>query len=747
MSFLAPFFLLAGGLLALPILFHLIRRQPKRSIQFSSLLFLQPSPPKISRRSRIDNWLLLLLRGLALLCIVAAFSRPFLRSQAESTAVAAARYLVVLVDHSASMRREDLWQQASRQLAVAVGEVGPRDRVALVLFADQPKILRGFDVEADSSSAANSAAALEQLLAGYEPTWTSGDLGAALVLSAGLLEEAITAGGGQDAELSVAVISDLQMGSSLKRLQGFEWPAEVRVRLFPVTPRQPGNGSVSVAGDGLVAGDEKREPSYRVSVSNTADAGNGRFRLAWVNAAGELATGESQNRMSYTVPPGTTRVLQLAVPTPDAVAVELEGDSQAFDNKHFVVVPEALKSTVTFIGQPSEDPRGDLFYYLQRVALSSPRRTVEFVNKANDDPTLAAWSETLSPRSHPCVILHRFPAANVLDNLQQYLLAGGTVLVVVDSVSAADEQTTTGISRLAQADLNGSADASDAAGIENAGSGGDGAVQLADAAVNDYALLTGIDFQSRIFRPLADARYSNFSQIQIWRHQVIEPADADAWSVLAAFDSGTPALLRRTRGAGTLYLLGMGWQPTESQLALSTKFVPLISGLIGDPDQELTWERHELGSPSVLAPTPTASLLLPSGEEIDYRQEADFAAVDRPGVYRYRDGELERAFVANIPQAESQTEPFDPSLLEQLGINLSDVRRDQLRIENQRQLRDRELESRQQWWQALLLAALFLLLLETLVSMWTRARQRFSPAVETSVETSAPVPLSGSQVG
>lgn len=724
MSFLAPFFLLAGGLLALPILFHLIRRQPKRSIQFSSLLFLQASPPKISRRSRIDNWLLLLLRGLALLCIVAAFSRPFLRSQAESTAIAAARYLVVLVDHSASMRREDLWQQASRQLAAAVGEVGPRDRVALVLFADQPKILRGFDVEADSSSAANSAAALENLLAGYEPTWTSGDLGAALVLSAGLLEEAITAGGGQDAELSVAVISDLQIGSSLTRLQGFEWPAEVRVRLFPVTPRQAGNGSVSVAGDGLVAGDEKREPSYRVSVSNTADAENGRFRLAWINAAGELATGESQNRMSYTVPPGTTRVLQLAVPPPDAVAVELEGDSQPFDNKHFVVVPEALTSTVTFIGQPSEDPRGDLFYYLQRVALSSPRRTVEFVNKANDEPTLAAWSETLNPRSHPCVILHRFPAANVLDNLQQYVLAGGTVLVVVDSVSAADEQTAMGISRLAQADL-------------------DGAVQLADAAVKDYALLTGIDFQSRIFRPLADARFSNFSQIQIWRHQVITLADAAAWSVLAAFDSGTPALLRQTRGAGTLYLLGMGWQPTESQLALSTKFVPLISGLVGDPDQELTWERHALGTPSVLAPTPTASLLLPSGETIDYRQEADFAAVDRPGVYRYRDGELERAFVANVPQAESQTERFDPSLLEQLGINLSDVRRDQLRSENQRQLRDRELESRQQWWQALLLAALLLLLLETLVSMWTRARQRFS----SSVESSAPVPLSGSQVG
>ena len=66
MSFLAPFYL--AGLLAisLPLVFHLIRRTPRGRTVFSSLMFLQPSPPRLTRRSRLDQLLLLLLRALIL---------------------------------------------------------------------------------------------------------------------------------------------------------------------------------------------------------------------------------------------------------------------------------------------------------------------------------------------------------------------------------------------------------------------------------------------------------------------------------------------------------------------------------------------------------------------------------------------------------------------------------------------------------------------------------------------------------
>ncbi len=118
MSFLFPLYLAAGLAVGLPILFHLIRQTPKGRQVFSSTMFLSPSPPRVTKRSRIEDWLLLLLRGCALLLLACAFARPFLRAQElePDTARTGTRYLVLL-DLSASMRRESCWPEARRQLA------------------------------------------------------------------------------------------------------------------------------------------------------------------------------------------------------------------------------------------------------------------------------------------------------------------------------------------------------------------------------------------------------------------------------------------------------------------------------------------------------------------------------------------------------------------------------------------------------------------------------------------------------
>ena len=54
MSFLTPLFLLGGLAIAGPILFHLIRRNTRERFTFSSLMFLSPEPPKVTRKSRLE---------------------------------------------------------------------------------------------------------------------------------------------------------------------------------------------------------------------------------------------------------------------------------------------------------------------------------------------------------------------------------------------------------------------------------------------------------------------------------------------------------------------------------------------------------------------------------------------------------------------------------------------------------------------------------------------------------------------
>ena len=113
MSLLAPLYVIGAFAIGAPILFHLIRRQPKGQVPFSSLMFLKPTPPRLTRRSRLDNWLLLLLRALALILMAIAFARPFLRSDTLSTAEVPGRRFVLVV--GASMKRDGILEQVKQQ--------------------------------------------------------------------------------------------------------------------------------------------------------------------------------------------------------------------------------------------------------------------------------------------------------------------------------------------------------------------------------------------------------------------------------------------------------------------------------------------------------------------------------------------------------------------------------------------------------------------------------------------------------
>src|SRR5437763_15963003 len=112
MSFLSPLFLVGLATLAVPVFIHLIQREKKYVVQFPSLMFLQRIPYQSIRRRRIHNWTLLLIRLAALLLIVAAFARPFLRRPERTVVSTGAREVVILLDRSYSMAYANRWDQA-----------------------------------------------------------------------------------------------------------------------------------------------------------------------------------------------------------------------------------------------------------------------------------------------------------------------------------------------------------------------------------------------------------------------------------------------------------------------------------------------------------------------------------------------------------------------------------------------------------------------------------------------------------
>ena len=93
-------------------------------------------------------------------------------------------------------------------------------------------------------------------------------------------------------------------------------------------------------------------------------------------------------------------------------------------------------------------------------------------------------------------------------------------------------------------------------------------------------MLSEIKFDHPLFAPLAGAQFNDFTKIHFWKHRVIKLESLFDWKVLAKFEAGDAAIVEKADDKGMLVVLASGWNPADSQLARSSKFVPLMLGLL-----------------------------------------------------------------------------------------------------------------------------------------------------------------------
>jgi hypothetical protein len=192
--------------------------------------------------------------------------------------------------------------------------------------------------------------------------------------------------------------------------------------------------------------------------------------------------------------------------------------------------------------------------------------------------------------------------------------------------------------------------------------------------------------------------------------------------VLARFDDGVPALWEQPVGKGRAFVFASTWRPADSQLALSSKFVPLLSSLLNQAagvDGEVSTS-SQVGD-SIVFPTSqndvAAIVTTPDGKEVKLgAEDRTFASTEIPGTYRMTSGTTSQTFAVNLASAESDTVPLAADRLEQLGVRMGTLSNRAEQEERERQLRDIELESRQKLWQWLIVAAIVVLGVETMVA-------------------------------
>lgn len=718
MEFLTPLFVAAGALAAAgPFVLHMLRRAPTSQMSFSVVRFLKPSRPKMTKRSKIEHWPLMLLRMLALVLIGLAFARPFLREVIPSGLEGnGGDAVTILIDRSASMRRDGVRDAVIDAVNSVVDDLDGSDLLSVMTFSNTSKRLVDFETWA-TANASERTAIIDDVLEGYEPDWMHTATGSAMLKAADdLAQENGLFKGIQQRRL--ILVTDFQRGSRLDELKSAGWPDSVSVELQLCQPDNIGN-----VGLAWVEGRDGSRGQVRLM-----SAGDSSEKKVQVQPF-DRESNPIGKAMDVVIAAGQRRSVKLpadAMKDGSVVGVELLADEHAFDNVIDFPPLANPQVTVAHIGSDVKNDPETMRYYLQRVLDGNPARDVTLADLKQPDRDLY---RPIPAESTFVVATGEVPEA-MLSSVQKLFDRGGTMLMAADSVAAIRS-----LKQFLPQD-----------------------VQVQEADVDDYVMLAEIDYQHPLFQAFAEARFADFSSVRFWkcRHVVLnlEERKPGDWNVLAEFDNGMPALIQFSVGdQGRLLILASGWHPTDSQLALSTRFPPLITRLltlaipesstqqmqaIGNvirPSQLLEDEEWQIQYPDGVRQTASevAAALTGRNSGID-GVEPDGAGTDeltvvlnQPGRYLLTagpdDAEKRITVIANVAASESKTEALPTGQLQALGIGvtsggLGDEVLDDAAVSK---LKTSELEDRQKYWRWMLLAGLACLLVE---SIWATLLER-----------------------
>lgn len=713
MSFLAPLYLLAALAIGLPIAFHLISRTPKGRHVFSSVMFLTPDPPRVTKRSRLEDLFLLLLRSVAILLLAFAFARPFLRSHDTlASSEKSGRQVVLLIDRSASLQRENCWADVQTEAQKVIRRLHHNDRFSLIAFDATSQVVIPFTEWDALPLEARVDSALAKLKT-IQPGWSSTDLGSALVSASQLLNEGSDQG---NSNRELILISDMQTGGNWEALNSYHWPANVTVQVVEIRPVDSTNVSMQFAAS---TGTDDPEV-VRVLLANAKDSGGSTFHLSWRDSmiqqpvlnqeksqnttTNQSAKNEPSIAQTFSLPAGQSRVISLKKPQTDGIGptLVLSGDAATFDNTLYLSGSEKKHWRIGYLGDNRTASDAELRFYLEAAFPDDATRAIEFVDWKKDTSLLTKSDEPVT-----FLIVTGSVEASQAESIRNWITAGHAALFVAREPAQASAVYSI-------------------LGVPPA--------EITQVQPATYALLQNIRFEHPVFRPFDDPRFSDFSRLKIWKYQKFSDRSLPERQVLATYDDGSPAFAEIPLSQGKLFLLTTGWNRDESDFAVSTKFVPLMNALLESvAPVESTRMQKFVGESVVLKDLNIsgATVYVKHGDEVSVLENQTNFTFDRPGYYLFANSQANlnpqsaTVVAVNIPSSESRTTAVSFDSLKASGINLLQPSRETViegppSPETQRQARNFELEQQQQWWRWAIVAVLAVLFVESLVAALRR---------------------------
>jgi hypothetical protein len=587
MSFIQIGFLAALAALAVPIIIHLVFRQRAKRVDLGTLRFLRIVLEHNARRRRVMRWLLLMLRLACVALLAFLFARPYLlsaRSAGEKRTVA------VLIDRSATMELKQEGQRAIDRAVASVKQLlneapeNTRFEIAWLDHGVQPLFAPAAGEKEKAAGKLRDPSRSEQLARLKAPAACHGgtDYGAALEWARDVLAKA-PAG-----PRVLHVFTDFQQ-SGLAWSEVDELPEDVATHLHDLGRPAVNNLAVTEARPERPWLRPDEQTSLHVTVYN-----GGPFSANDLPVVLHLANQgrEFTLREQLKIEPGTVESLRMDLPPlaeglwQGTLAIEAEDDLPADNVRHVALLASKPYQVLLIDGRASPSPVLSSTYFLESALRLAPQG--ELYSASPFEPRQIAAGDPL-PNLDQYDVVVLSDVSDELDRRDAEQLAGlverGGGLLVFCGENVTDQRT----KALEDAGLT----VGPIGGIEN--------------AVDLPLRLATWDSKHPIFAAFSDPQLGDLARLSFTSCTKIVPAAGT--KVLAKYKSGTPAVLEKKLGKGSVVWFTSTADRRWSDWTRSRLYLPLVYQLLGHQSGlsaggRLRQEVLEAGGPPITASTP-----------------------------------------------------------------------------------------------------------------------------------------------
>lgn len=631
---------------AVPLVIHLLNRRKHREIDWAAMEWLLAALRKNSKRIRIEQWLLLALRTLILVCVILAFAEPFLERAGFQFAAGQRSHKLFVLDGSFSMgaiSNEKSHFDHARELITRIVDQSPEgDAFTLVLLANPPRAIV-------ASPAFDKGDFLEELNALKLPHGQM-DLSAALAR----IEDILKRTRNDHPRLShqeVLFLSDLQRTGWVPELDStqaaeFRRTAEriarlARLQVIDVSPQHTANVAVTRLQLNDALATIHRELTAEVEVQNFGDRARTQQVEFWVD-------GHQVGLEQVELPAGdSTAVLfnyQFDTPGEHTCEARAAGDALDIDNHRWLAV--SVRDAVRVLcvnGRPSSG-FGQATDYLA-VALAPQDQATPTLVRPDVIRESALVETDLS--DYDCIFfcnVGQFTAAEARLLADFVSHGGGVVFFLGDQVQpesynrflGGDEP---GLVRLLPAKLG-------------------QAMPEADYRVDP------LGYQHTLLSLFRDQEQSGLVNAPIRRYfRLLSQTDSQA-KVALGLSSGDPIVVEEPIGRGHVVLVATSADVSWNMLPVLPSYVPLVHELLNlavrgrDSDRNIGVGQSLVGD--LARGSAPREIEDPTGEPHAVRVQSDddswqFSETLQSGIYtaRFDSPDATRTYAVNVDTTES----------------------------------------------------------------------------------------------